>query len=494
LKIDPLERIEAHPWIGLMALTALAALLRAIGSNGGLWLDEIITLVESARRPLAQILTVFPGNNQHPLYSVLAHASIASFGEAPWSLRLPALAFGAISPAALYLFARESTSRSEALLSALLLAVSYHAVWFSQNARGYSALAFFALAASWLLVRGLRRGRAGDFVMYAVACAFGAYTHLTMAFLVAGHAAACVFRLGLPVDHASASRWRLPLLGFGLAALFSLALYAPLLIDVQRFFLHRTPPPDVATPAWAARAFVAGLQVGLGTAVFAAAAALLSLLGLASYFRQSRFLTALFVLPGLITVAAVLALRQPIFPRFLFFLSGFAVLVVVRGAFEVGARISRSPKAHGSPVSMTLPGVVLVGLMIGASAASLPYDYRYPKQDFDGAMRFVDSHRVPGEPAITAGGAIYPFAEYYRRDWTGIRSAGPLRDVRARGQRVWVVYTLSAYIEAEAPDLWRTLREECTVAQTFRGTLAGGDVTVCTLAAASPNAAPASLR
>ncbi len=56
----------------------LAAVLRAIGLDGGLWLDEILTLIESVRRPVAQIVTTFPSNNQHTLYSVLAHASISA--------------------------------------------------------------------------------------------------------------------------------------------------------------------------------------------------------------------------------------------------------------------------------------------------------------------------------------------------------------------------------------------------------------------------------
>jgi mannosyltransferase len=475
------ETVEREPWAALLALTALAALLRAIGSNSGLWLDEIITLVESVRHPVAQIVTVFPGNNQHTLYSVLAHGSIASFGEHPWSLRLPALVFGILSPAALYLFARELTSRSEALLSALLMAASYHGVWFSQNARGYSALAFFALVASWLLLRGLSRGRTGDIVGYGIACALGAYTHLTMTFLVLGHAVACAVRLGLPRDRAAVSHWRLPMLGFALAGAFTVALYAPLLLDVRRFFLNRTPPTDVATPAWAAKALVSGLQLGLGTTLGALAGGLLLIVGLWSYLRQSRFLAALFLLPGLFTVVAVLALRQPIFPRFFFFLAGFGIVVVVRGAMEIGARLSRQRRSDESEAPVTLVGVALVCLLAAASAASLPYDYRYPKQDFEGAMRFVDTHRRDGEPVVTAGGAIYPYLEYYRRDWPGIRSDAQMAAFRANGERVWVVYTLAEYIETGAPDLMRTLRDECAVEQVFRGTVAGGNVTVCTL-------------
>ena len=94
---------EPVPWGWLALLTALAVLLRAIGLNGGLWYDEILTMIEGVRDPLYQIVTVFPGNNQHTLFSVLAHISMEAFGEYPWSLRLPALVFGAATVPVLYL-------------------------------------------------------------------------------------------------------------------------------------------------------------------------------------------------------------------------------------------------------------------------------------------------------------------------------------------------------------------------------------------------------
>lgn len=478
----PFERGERGAWAALIALTAFAALLRAIGLDGGLWLDEIITLVESVRHPLTQIVTVFPGNNQHTLYSVLAHGSIALFGERPWSLRLPALLFGAATPAALYLFARECTGRGEAMLASILVAVGYHFVWFSQNARGYSALAFFAVLSSWLLRRGQQRGRRGDFAAYAVACALGAYTHLTMVFVAAGHAAAYLVRLGPPWRHEGLARWRLPLAGFTLAAVLSIALYAPLLLDVEQFFAKRAMPPPVATPEWAAKALLSGLELGLGTALGAAAGALLLAVGLWSYLRQDRFLAALFVLPGVFTLATVVALRQPIFPRFLFFLAPFAVLVVVRGAIVIGARLSRASIAH-APAPLTPLGFALVIAMIAASAASLPYDYRYPKQDYAGALAFIDARRAPNEPVAAAGGAIYPLREYYGRSWPEVRSADELATLRASGGRTWVVYTLAEYIAAEAPALMRTLRDDCTVEAVFHGTVAGGDITVCAIPA-----------
>ena len=184
-------------------------------------------------------------------------------------------------------------------------------------------------------------------------------------------------------------------------------------------------------------------------------------------------------------MAAVLALRQPIFPRFLFFLSCFGILIVVRGAVEIGVRLSlkrtSSATSDATSAPVTPLGAVLVGLMVAASAAALPFDYRYPKQDFEGAMRLVEAHQVAPEPVVTAGGAVYPFERYYTKSWPGIASLGEMQAVRAGGQRVWVIYSLPEYIEVATPDLMRLLRNECKLAGVFRGTVAGGDVTVCTL-------------
>lgn len=467
---------------------ALAAVLRAIGLDGGLWWDEIRTLLDSVRPPLLQILTVFPGNNQHTLYSVLAHLSIAAFGDAAWSLRLPALVFGVATVPALYFLGREFAGRSEALLACLLLVVSYHHVWFSQNARGYTLLAFLAVVSTGLLLRGLRRKRGSDFVWYAVTAALGTYTHLTMVFMVIAHAVACGLLMGLPgLDRDALRRWRQPAMGFALAAVFTLLLYAPLLLDVQQFFLKRPSETPVATPEWAATEMVRGLQIGFGSALGALGGVLLMVCGLWSYYRQSRFLLALFVLPGAITVAAAIALGRPIFPRFLFFLAGFGVLIIVRGALEIGAWLSRrTPDA--TRTEMTVAGVVLVLLVAAVSAWSLADNYRYPKQDYAGALQFVLTHRAEGDPVVTAGGAMYPYREYYGRPWKGVTSREQVQQIHAQGRPVWVLYTLADYLEASAPQLMITLRDECRVAAVFRGTVANGDVTVCVMPPAGDSA------
>ena len=81
----------------LTALTVLGAALRIHNLAGGLWYDEIATLLDSVRPELRHIVTHYPGNNDHTLYSILAHLSITLFGEHAWSIRLPALIFGTAS-------------------------------------------------------------------------------------------------------------------------------------------------------------------------------------------------------------------------------------------------------------------------------------------------------------------------------------------------------------------------------------------------------------
>src|SRR4029077_12226550 len=112
--------------------------------------------------------------------------AVLLFGDSSWSVRLPAVLFGVASIWALFLLGRELLSTREGLLSAALMTVSYHHIWFSQNARGYTALLFWSLLSSWFLVRALKTSRNRDWVLHALATALGVYSHITMLFMTAG--------------------------------------------------------------------------------------------------------------------------------------------------------------------------------------------------------------------------------------------------------------------------------------------------------------------
>lgn len=504
-----------------MATATLVALLaRLIGVNGGLWIDEIYSLVRSFRAPLGVILTEYWGDNHHPLYAVLAHLSRAAFGESAWSVRLPAVLFGVAAVPALYALGRLVANHREALLASLLLAVSYHHVWFSQNARGYSAIAFFAIVTTWAMLRGAETGRLRYFACYGVAAALGAYTHLTMVLVVAGHALGALAYLVAPGARETIGTSRSPgaagaagaegaaganqapgavdrrtllrggVVAFTLAALLTLALYAPMLGEVVDFFLHRPSGlRGVSTPGWAfmetIRVLVLGLGAGLALVgiVVVAAGVVVGGSGLASLWRRERLFVLLLAGACLATVAGAAAARGTMYPRFFFFAIGPAIIIAVRGAFAscgwLAGRLGRG--AWGDRIA--LAGVAAV---IALSAASLGFNYRYPKQDFEGAMRYVVAERGADDAVVSSGLSADPYRMLFGESWPVVSTRAELDSVRRQHARTWVLWTFPRYLERSAPEIDAELKRECPTPRVFRGTVGGGDVMACFLPRLGP--------
>jgi hypothetical protein len=459
-------------------LTALALALRVIDLNRGLWLDEIIFLTVTVRHPLAEIITVFPGDTQHPLYSVLARLSILAFGEHAWSLRLPAVVFGVASIPALYFLAVSIASRTQALICAAFLAVSYHHVWFSQNARGYSALAFFTILATLFLLQGLRTGRGGPYALYAIASALGVYTHLAMMFLIASHVLICASEAWMDWRNGrSLGRWKLPLKAFLAAGGLALLLYAPIVLQVQKFFSKGpSPMKAVSTPSWALWETIRGLAIGLGANGVIVVAGLVVACGAWSYFKQDRVVFALLALPGVLTVGAV-AVRGTMYPRFFFSLIGFAVIILVRGLMVIPQWVLERWSGNNARLAPAL-SAGLVAILLAVSAFSLARNYKYPKQDFESAIRFVDAQRAAGEPVVTAGASTDPILGYYAKPWEGVDSVEQLQAICDRGRPVWAVYTFPRYLQDWSPPIARMILSDFAVVKVFPGTVGDGDIFV----------------
>ena len=474
------------PWRTVILLTVLAAVARIIGLNAGLWIDEIYSLTDSFRPSLATVLTEYPGDTQHPLYSVLANLSHAIFGESPWSIRLPAVVFGVASVPALYALGERVAGAREGLLAAALLALSYHHVWFSQNARGYTMLAFWAILSSLWLYRGIREGGRLPFVLYGVAIGLGVYTHLTMVFTVAAQAMVAV---GWTLFGRGGDRVRGrpsgAVLGLAVGVATGALLYAPVFLQVVDFFLNKPSQLEgVSTPSWALFETLRILLSGAAAWVGFLGGAILFGAGAWSYLRRDPLALALFVLPGVVTLVGALAARGTMYPRFYFAMIGFAFLIAVRGAFVVsGAAVRWVGGARVDQRSLGA-GTLLAVLMVLVSAISLRGNYAAPKQDFAGALAWVDAEAGPGETVVTAGvPAGDAYLRYFEREFPAVLELTELEAVRERGRPVWVIYTFERYIEASDAGLMRTLRDDCDRSRTFWGTVGGGAVTVCRLPA-----------
>jgi mannosyltransferase len=473
---------EPVSWAWLFVLAAVAAIFRIVALNQQLWFDEIMTLLDSARDPILRIVTHYGGQNQHMLYSVLAHCSIRIFGEQPWALRLPAVLFGVAGIPALYFFGRLVTTKREALFAAALMVINYQHIWFSQNARGYTGMVFWTLLASIFFIRCANNGRKSDCVMYGISAALGIYTHLMMAFVVVGHAILYAWLIW----YRSKSTCRiprnsfLPLYGLVLAGTVSLALYAPVIpgIFARTIGVAGTSVrSEWASPLWALKEMVHGLRNGAGGGLLAIiVGGLLLVTGLVSFWRSNRFVVGLMVLPGLVMAGAVLATSHNFWPRFFFFEIGFALLLLVRGAV-VGSEVAAKLLSGTGRLAFRFSTAVLV-LMLLASVIPLRAEYLYPKQDYLSAMRFVDGQQ-PEEQVVTVGVVTTAFQRYYGRSWPLLETRAQLDAQLTQDRGTWLIYAMPIYIRASQPEMWNAIQSRFTVVRVFSGTLSGGEIFVC---------------
>ena len=199
-------------------------------------------------------------------------------------------------------------------------------------------------------------------------------------------------------------------------------------------------------------------------------------IGIVSYFRQRRVVALLFVIPLALTLLSAIVLGRPIRPRFVFFAIGFGLLTAVRGGSRLGDLLgghflTRQRARH------VMVALVLIAA-IGLSIRSLPYGYRFPKQDYDAAVTFMERARGAGEEAVVIGepGEV-PVVRYLGRHWQRVNTAKEL-EALSGVSTVWVLYTFASYIEEGEPALWAKLNNDCVLVAEFEGTVADGSIFV----------------
>ncbi len=471
------ERPLPESWTtvaGLAVVLVAASLLRLYRLDAGLWYDEIVAYVNYARMPFGQLVSTYTSESQHFLFNILAHAAVAVLGESASAVRLPAVLFGVGSILALYLFGRRVASVREALLAATLMTFSYHHVWFSQNARGYSGLLFFTLMSTWLLLRALDSPRLSPWLWYAVAAALGAYTHATILFVVAVHFAVAV--ITVVRRHTDPALAVSMLAAFGVAGLLTFELYALALTQFVGTIGQRTGVVDWQSPWWTVLGLARGMRVGVAGGAAAVIGGLVVLVGLVSFARHAPVVVALLVGPPALGAALVLSMGHPLWPRFFFFAFGFVLLVVVRGVAVVGNALGSYFDVR--PALRPRLGMAMTIGLILLSAASVPAAYA-PKQDYQGALTFVEGAKEPGDAVVTVGLATFPYRSLFKVNWDAAESAEQLGQIRARARRTWVVYTIPLHLRFEHPDIMTVLERDFSVVKRFSGTLNGGVLVVC---------------
>ncbi len=489
LRVDGTGRPAEHaawarPWLAL--ILALATALRVAGIDRDLWLDEVGTVVGYLRLPPWTVLYTYYSPNQHLLYSLVGSVAVRVLGEAPWAVRLPAVLFGVAGVWAFYPLARAVAPAREALLATAFMAVSYHHVWFSQDARGYTAMLLGITAGTLLFLRGLTANRARDWAAYVASMGLAVLAVQTAAFVLIGHLLAyfLVARNAAAFRPAFAPLTRRVLASTGLALLLALEVQSLMLPRMLGFFRrvdHAGLGSGVASPLGLVPLLIHGLLAGLGAVALVAMLGVLAA-GVGSYARQSPLLLAIAGVPPILGAGAILLLRYGAYPRAFLYVLPFAILFAIRGAAATGRALGRRlRRGAGWRLSPEATGVALASLLVLAAAAGLPGNYRWPKQDYTGALAFVRGHLTPGDRVAAVGMAAGVYRDYYRVALETPSTPADLAALRRPGRAVWVLYSFPRDMRFRFAPLHDYLQREAVVVATFPGTVGDGTLYVVRL-------------
>jgi hypothetical protein len=400
------EPERARPWTVpvFTGVMLLAALLRIPGLFTDFWLDEIwtLTIVETLDSPL-DIVTKVRHSNNHHLNTLVFYL----LGEQDhWiAYRIHALLAGLGAVALAWLIAARF-GRLEKVLAAGLTAVSYLAVHFSSEARGYSAVVFFAFLTFWGALRFVdRRDWASAVIVWTAAC-LGWLSHLAFAHFFAALVLWLPFRLWQTSETgARAVRGSVTVLGvpFVFAGLFYLA-------EVRNIIIHGAPEYamlDVIVKSLS----LAGGGPAAGPWAFAVGAvtALIFSGSVVWMARRGEQVWPFFALVIFLVPATLLVVLRPdvLFVRYFVVSIGFGLIaaaVLLGGLLRSGSL----PR---------VAAVVLLAAFVVGNAVNLAAFYRHGR----GAYRAGLLHIVQTSPGgVTTLGSDHDFRngtviDYYRR-------------------------------------------------------------------------------
>lgn len=343
--------------------------------------------------------------DRHPLlYYIVLKAWRQIAGDVDLMLRLPSAFAGILTVALIYGFGRRRLGEATAGLASLFIALSPLVVSQHQDARMYALALMFAVLAMgtfWELLDEPRAPVAGAF---CISLALAGYTHVIAATLFPA------FGLGLIVSYPRIRSDRRRAGLFGLGALgVSAALYAP-------YVLHILQKGSTGSGALS---YPGVLRTSLG--------AVRTLLDYQTALHVPGHEWFLLALLGVIVVAAVYRSRRYGVTIALWFLSIFALSVVVTlriNLFQpkifvfsaVPLALLTALAAWGESGTFRWYGSLPAFLLVGLALYGLSFQWRGSRQreDFRHAAQFLEARTTPADTVVVhVSWARFAFGHYY---------------------------------------------------------------------------------
>ncbi|MCI0790862.1 MAG: hypothetical protein J4O02_03750, partial [Chloroflexi bacterium] len=418
----------------------------------------------------------------------------------------PVVLFGTAAMPVVYWISRQlGLSRFTSLGVALLLAVSYQHIFFSQNARGYIGHVLFSVLASGLLLKALQTDRLRYWVMYAAAMLLNFASLIISAYVLAAHvlvaavALALAYRAGKPLAPAfrrlAAVFTVVGFLAFHLYALILPSVYVRATVaysDGAQQSGSGSGYFSIFSPDFAGellRSLTVGIGLGEGplAAIVILAALLVMAVGYVAMLRHQWALTLALTAPGLANAAFIVISGLTFSPRIFLTLLPLAIIAAVQGVHSLStivAGLMSGRMQRALPVAATALAVFLVAAV---SLSSLRWYYSVPKQPYRATLEYLETQRQSEDIVIVVDLAEQGYRYY--ADRMGVREnegyfvvqtveeLDSLVSAQTSHDR-YLVTTLTRFLRSRKPELERRITRDWSILQTFPGSIGNGQITV----------------
>jgi mannosyltransferase len=366
-----------------------------LGYNS-LWLDEASTY-EFAKGSFTDIWFITAnGEFNPPLFHWIEHIML-TFGNSEFILRFVPAVCGVLVIPVIYQVGKEFIDRNVGIILAAAFSLSPFLIFYSQEARAYSMMLLMVALTMMFCLRGLRNGKMGNWVMFAVCAAIAYWTHFYAMVFIAGLVLYMII-LFLPKIKENYK------ILIGTIGLFGI-ICAPILYLTFQLFAKRT----AAAPTYG----IQGLEVIVqtfsqvsgfsGTSMFIFG--LLFVLGITHLYlfdkKKSLFLILMTVL--IFIISLVLSYMLPMIPKYLIFLTII---------FFMGIAFSYKILYMLSGSKWSVYGIIGIILLVNASFY-IPYYTTYSKDNWKGLAVDLVNATNPGDIIVLLPGYIAQPLDYY---------------------------------------------------------------------------------
>lgn len=169
-------------WIVIL----ISGLIKLIGINQSLWLDEAISANVAKNYRLLDIPTLFSPSDFHPpIYYMFLRLWTGVFGFSELALRAPSIIFSLITIYLIYLIAKKISNQKTALWAAIFTGFNPLLIYYAQEVRMYSLITMLLTIVLYYFVKIEKKKTTTDIIMFNIFCGLSFATFYGSIFFIA---------------------------------------------------------------------------------------------------------------------------------------------------------------------------------------------------------------------------------------------------------------------------------------------------------------------